>query len=548
MKSKLKYIVGAVVLAGALVGFTTDGKYFDIARNLDIFATLFKEVNAYYVDDIAPDVLIKPGIDAMLASLDPYTTFIPEEELESYRTMTTGLYGGIGAIIGNIADHTYVTMLYENYAAHKAGIRIGDQILSINGVEVKSKGTTDVTKLLKGDPNTLVEIKVKRQGVVEPIVYNFNREKIKIDNVPYFNMVNDNTGYIRLSDFTFGASREVAIALDELKQLGATKIVLDLRGNPGGLLNEAIDIANVFIPKGKEVVATKGKVEEWNKSYKSLNNPVDVHIPLAVLINGFSASASEIVAGVMQDYDRGILVGRKTFGKGLVQTTRPLTYNAQLKVTTAKYYIPSGRCIQRIDYSHKDMKGEANDIPDSLKSEFTTKNGRSVYDGGGLVPDFEVQSRYFSSVTAALISKGFIFLYANEYVYQNASIESADIFNLTDDEYTQFINWINKQNFEYTTRVEKEIQELEDQAKEEKFYASLKADIEHLKNSIKQNKEGDMIKFKDEIKLSLEQEIISRYYLSKGDIEASLVHDADVLRAVEVLDDNTLYNQTLQVN
>jgi len=343
-----KGLFGILIAAAAIIGFSFTApaeKYFDIAKSLDIFATLFKEVNAYYVDEVDPKDLVSIGIDGMLQSLDPYTDYIPEENLEEFSIQTTGQYAGIGALIGVINNKTVITNPYEGFPANKAGLKVGDQIISVNGVNIEGKNTTQVSTLLKGKPNTEVKLVVRRAGNNEDLTLNINREKIKLNNVVYQGIVGENIGYIKLDDFTPGASKEVEAAVVDLKSQGAEKLILDLRDNPGGLLYEAVNIVSLFIPKGQEVVSTKGKVKDWNKTYVSLNKPIDTTTPLAVLTSGGSASAAEIVAGALQDYDRAILVGQKTFGKGLVQTTRQLSYNAQLKVTTAKYYIPSGRCI-----------------------------------------------------------------------------------------------------------------------------------------------------------------------------------------------------------
>ncbi len=388
MRRKLKWLVVLVVLltTGLALREPTE-KYFDIAKSLDIFATLFKEVNAYYVDEVDPEKLIREGIDGMLGSLDPYTDFISEEEIESFRISTTGQYGGIGALIGVVNEKVVITDPYEGYPAYKSGLKIGDEIVAIDGKSVKGKSTSDISALLKGQPRTTVEVEVRRVGAKDNLKFSIAREKINIRNLEYYGMVSPDIGYLKLTDFTPGAGKEVAAAVTELKEKGARKLILDLRDNPGGLLNEAVNIVSVFVPKGEQVVSTRGKVKDWNKTYTTLNSPVDKDIPLVVLTNGGSASASEIVAGALQDYDRAVLVGQRTFGKGLVQTTRPLSYNAQLKVTTAKYYIPSGRCIQELDYTHRNTDGSVDKMADSLRSEFRTRNGRKVFDGGGLQPD-----------------------------------------------------------------------------------------------------------------------------------------------------------------
>ncbi|MBR9999113.1 MAG: S41 family peptidase, partial [Cyclobacteriaceae bacterium] len=414
---------GIMIMVIVLFSYTNPSeRYFEIAKNLDIFATLFKEVNSYYVDEVNPNKLMRTGIEAMLESLDPYTNYIPEDDIEDYRTMTTNQYGGIGALIGRNNDKNLIIMPYEGFPAHKKGLKIGDELIEIDGVNVIEKTTGDISKLLKGQANTDVELTIIRYGVEKPMKFSLKREKITIDNVPYSGLVAEDIGYIKLTDFTTSAGKEVSRAVEKLKESGAKKLILDLRDNPGGLLNEAVNVTNVFITRGQEVVSTKGKMTDWNKTYRALNNPIDTEIPLVVLTNSRSASASEIVSGTIQDYDRGVLVGTKTFGKGLVQATRPLSYNSQLKVTTAKYYIPSGRCIQAINYGERNEDGSVKRIPDSLKVEFETKNGRVVYDGGGIDPDIVVEDRNLAPITLILMSKGLLFDYATQYYYSHESI------------------------------------------------------------------------------------------------------------------------------
>ncbi len=551
MKRK-KRMVGAVVfciILGAIFSFTTPTeRYFEIAKNLDIFATLFKEVNAYYVDEVDPDKLIRTGIDAMLESLDPYTNYIPEEEIESFRTLTTGQYAGIGALIGNVNGRIMITMPYEKFAANKAGLKIGDEIISVNGVDVTGKSVSEISSLLKGQAKTHVNLSVKRFGHVEPLSFEFSREKITVGNVPYYGMLDEAIGYIKLDDFTPGAGKEVSEAVKELKDKGAQGMVLDLRSNPGGLLSEAVNVSNVFIPKNKEVVSTKGKVSEWNKTYKTLNNPVDTDIPLVVLINRGSASASEIVSGVIQDYDRGVLVGSRTFGKGLVQTTRPLTYNSQLKVTTAKYYIPSGRCIQALDYTHRNDDGSVDRVPDSLKVEFKTKKGRAVYDGGGLDPDVEIDGDYLAPITVSLISKGHIFNFGTEFYYQNKSrIQSMD-FRLTDADYNVFKDWLKDKDYDYVTTVEKTLDKLESSAKKEQYYTDISEQLHKLKKQVMHNKEIDLENFEAQIKQVLREEIVSRAFLEKGSIQASFDADIDITTSHDILKDRTRYDRLLSRN
>ena len=548
MNRKRKFVVVVFIslVSAVALSFTAPAeRYFEIAKNLDIFATLFKEVNAYYVDEIEPDRLIRTGIDAMLASLDPYTNYIPEDEIESFRTLTTGQYAGIGALIGNLNGKVVITMPYEKFAANRAGLKIGDELISVNDINVQGKSVPEISTLLKGQARTKVKIQIKRFSQPEPLTFEFTREKISLSNVPYFGLVDEGIGYIKLGDFTPGAGKEVATALKELKSEGAESIILDLRSNPGGLLSEAVNVSNVFISKNKEVVSTKGKKVEWNKTYKTLNNPVDTQIPLIVLINGGSASASEIVSGVVQDYDRGLLVGSKTFGKGLVQTTRPLTYNSQLKVTTAKYYIPSGRCIQALDYAHRNEDGTVDKFADSLKSEFKTKKGRLVYDGAGLDPDLSVKRAFLSPITVSLVSKGLVFNYATEFYYQNKDRITSSSFELTESDFNHFKNWLKDKDYDYTTAVERTLETLEQSAKEEKYYDDISEELKKLKAQVLHNKESDLETFKTEIKQILREEMISREFLAKGSIQASFESDEAIKTSVELLKDKSRYSQYL---
>ena len=548
MNNKKNFLIGVVLIA-TLVGlfsFTNKGNnYFEIAKNLDIFATLYKEVNKYYVDDVNPNHVMKVGIDAMLASLDPYTNYIPEDQIEDFRTMTTGEYGGIGAIVGKRNDKNTVLMSYEGFPAHKSGLLIGDVIVKIDDIDLNNKSTDDVSQLLKGQANTPLSLTVKRYGKSELLKINLKRERISVDNVPFYGLVDETTAYIKLTDFTTGAGREVENALIELKEKGAKQVILDLRGNPGGLLAEAVNVSNVFIPKGSKVVSTKGRIEEWNKTYNALNNPVDTEMPVVVLTNNRSASAAEIVAGVIQDYDRGVLVGQKTFGKGLVQATRPLTYNSQLKITTAKYYTPSGRCIQAIDYSHRNDSEIAVKFPDSLKAEFQTVNGRTVYDGGGIDPDVFVEPGIYAPISISLAGKGLLFDFATSYYYSHPMIADARKFSLSDEEYQEFVVWLSDKDYDYTTKVENSLDELISNAKHEKYFDNISDQIQALRDKVKHNKEADLKTHKKEIKEMLEQEIVSRYYLQEGIVEASFNHDEEILKAIDVLHNGEFYQKSL---
>jgi len=544
-KTKIWVIAGVISLTGFFTVSLTDD-YFEISRNMDIFATLFRELNIYYVDETKPGDLIKKGIDSMLESLDPYTNYIPESEVEDYRFMTTGQYGGIGALIGQKGDNVVITDPYEGFPAQKADLRAGDVILEIDGKSIKGKKYDEISKILKGQPKTPVKLLIKRTGENANIEKTIMRDEIKINSVPYFGMLDSEIGYIRLTGFTDNAGNEVKDALMELKTKHNLKsLVLDLRGNPGGLLNEAVNITNIFVDKGVEVVTTKGKVKEWDKAYKALNTPVDTEIPLVVLVNSGSASASEIVSGSIQDLDRGIVIGQRTFGKGLVQTTRPLSYNSQLKVTTAKYYIPSGRCIQALDYTHRNEDGSVGKIPDSLVTEFKTKSGRLVYDGGGVAPDFATEPEYLSNIAQSLLTKQLIFDYATLYRIKHPSIAPAKSFRITETEFNDFVSWLSDKEYDYVTRSEKSLEELKEVAIKEKYYDGLKDQFDSFKKSMMHDKNEDLVKNKNEIMQLLQDEIASRYYFQKGLGDSSFDYDPEILKAQEALKNTGVFTSIM---
>ena len=538
-------VILSVVIITAFAFRRPVEKYFDIAKSLDIFATLFKEVNAYYVDEVEPEKLIRKGIDGMLESLDPYTDYIAEDELETFRITTTGQYGGIGALIGLINKKVVITHPYRDFPAFRAGLQVGDEIISVDGKNVSGKSTSEISSLLKGQPRTEVELKFRRYGQRENKTLKIRREKITLKNLGYAGMVDTETAYIKLNDFTSGAAREVSDALVMLKSQGAKKVILDLRDNPGGLLHEAVNIVSLLIPRGQEVVSTKGKVDEWNKTYKTLNSPIDTEIPLVVLVSEGSASASEIVAGSLQDYDRAVLIGNRTFGKGLVQTTRPLSYNAQLKVTTAKYYIPSGRCIQALDYTHRHEDGSVDRMADSLKTEFKTRHGRNVYDGGGLDPDIKIDDEYLGTVTAALINSGIVFEFASKYCVENPARPDLQTFKLKDADYDKFLSFLKDQKFTYTTVIEQNAKELVESAKRERYYADLEPLINSLKKKIDAAKDADLVRFKLEIKEMLEEQIAFHYGLNEGQAQVSINYDKTIAEARKVLNDLNVYRKIL---
>jgi carboxyl-terminal processing protease len=547
-RKRLTVALGATLLAGSLgfYSFRNDDRFFEIARNLDIYATLFKELNLYYVDELNPNRMVKSSIDAMLKSLDPYTNFFAEDEIEDYMTMTTGRYNGIGALIGSRQGRSIVMMIYEGTPAEKSGLQIGDEIVKVDGVDIKTRRDLDSDKLLRGQTNTAVKLTVKRFGAKDPIDLNVTRDVVKMTNVPYSGMITSDVGYIDLKDFTGTASREVRNAFVELKGKGMKKLVLDVRENPGGLLNMAIDIANIWLPRESEIVTTKGKVTEWNKTYTALNPPLDLEIPIIVLTNSRSASAAEIVSGVIQDYDRGVLVGQLTYGKGLVQTTRELSYNTKLKITTAKYYIPSGRCIQAIDYSHRNPDGSVGKIPDSLKTAFKTKAGRLVYDGGGVTPDVPVEPTTPAPISISLSNKGLIFDYAIKYRHDHPTIKPAREFSLSDADYQDFITWLKDKEYDYTTQVEKELGTLEASAKKEKSFDQIQDQLKALRTKLSHSKDVDLATFKGELKILLEQEIVGHYYLQKGMKEVSFATDPEVKAALDLFKDMNRYQSILK--
>jgi carboxyl-terminal processing protease len=541
-----RIILPVFIAATAFVGYSFKDDYFEISKNLDIFTTLFREVNLYYVDDINPGQLIKTGIDAMLESLDPYTNYIPEDDIEDARFMTTGQYGGIGAMIRTKGDYIVIAEPYENSPAAKAGLMAGDIILEVEGKSAKGKSTSDVVKVLKGTPETPVKVLIRRPGVEAPIEKTIVREEIKVKNVPYYGMIDEKIGLIKLTGFTEDAGREVREALIKLKENPNLEgVVLDLRGNPGGLLREAINIVNVFVDKGIDIVSTKGKVKEWDKTYKSLNSPVDLSIPVVVLVNRSSASASEIVSGSLQDLDRAVIVGQRSFGKGLVQTSRPLTYNTQIKITTSKYYIPSGRCIQAKDYSHRNEDGSVGTVPDSLIREFKTRNGRKVYDGGGVNPDVSIEPNEYAPVTRAVAGDNLLFDFATQFRSKNPQIVDAKEFMVSQELYEEFIAFIGNQEVKYETESEELLQKLKEVAEREKYYASFEAEYNTLKEKMLRDKKADLQKARNEISELLADEIVSRYYYQRGRIENSFKRDDEVKRALEILKDKKFYADIL---
>ena len=521
-----------------------EDRSFELSKNIEIFSSAYKTLYNTYVDDINEGDLVKTAIDAMLAKLDPYTNFYPESDLEDVKLQLMGEYGGIGATIHQQGEYTIISEPYEGMPAYEAGLKAGDKILEVNGQNAKGKKNDQVREFLRGQAGSDITLKIERNG--EEKTFKFKRKAISLPNVPYSGMIYDNIGYIKLNEFTKEASTNVLSAFNSLKKQGMAGLILDLRGNGGGLLNEAVNIVNIFVDKGQTVVTTKGKTANRNQTFKTTRKAVDTEIPIIVLADQGSASASEIVSGSLQDLDRAVIMGQRTFGKGLVQNVFPLMYNTQMKVTVSKYYIPSGRCIQAIDYSHRDEQGRANKIQDSLRTAFKTKGGRTVYDGYGIEPDTLLETEYASQISIALLLKFLPFDYATEFVKTHPTIAPAKDFDITDEIYDDFVNFLKDKEYKYTTPTEEGIKILIDNAKKEKCNESVTKLLENAKTQIETDKQNDLYKHKEEIKDMLLSEIVVRYYNQKGRVEALLKRDKEVKAAADLLKDTNAYNLILK--
>jgi carboxyl-terminal processing protease len=519
------------------------GKYFEISKNIEIFTTLYKELNTYYVDDVDPSKLMRTGVDAMLNSLDPYTNYISESDIEGYRYITEGKYNGVGASFDKFGETVFITDIFDGSPSQKAGLKAGDKILAVDGKSALNRSVDEVGDILKGAPATDVELTIARpqlDGSLKNMKIKVKRDEVTEQNVPYFGMLDDKTGYIVLTTFTRDAGENVEKAFKELKEKNPNmkSLVFDLRGNGGGLLNEAVNICNIWIPKSEMVVTTKGKVVDWDRSFKTLNPSVDEQMPIVVLVDKGTASASEIVSGTLQDYDRAIVMGQRSYGKGLVQNMRDIGYNSKLKLTTAKYYIPSGRCIQAVKYEN----GKPIELPDSLRAVFKTKAGRPVLDGGGIRPDVMIDKAGDVGLMKTLQEKYLIFDYVTRFALKNPTIDAPEKFKFT--EFDEFVEFLAKRNFQYDSESEKLIKKLREEAKKEK-YGTIESELMAIEAKVQSDKKNDVQKHKAEIVHEIENEIISRYYFEKGMIKMNLRNDAEIESAIKLLNDPSKYKALL---
>jgi len=525
--------------------------YFEISKNMDIFGKMFREINAYYVDDVEPGKFMKTGIDAMLASLDPFTNYITASDIEDFKFQTSGHYSGIGASITRRSKNKVVLIseVYEGFPAQLSGLLPGDEIIMIDNTQIENSqlDVQEIRNLLRGQAKTLVILTIKRPGQSETQKISVMRDDIKVKSVPYYGTVTQDIGFIQLSSFSMEATMDIKAALEDLKKSHPQMkgLILDLRDNPGGLLMEAVNISNLFVNRGEKIVETRGRAEGSVKLYHAQNNPLDTLMPVVVLLNSSSASASEIVSGVMQDMDRGVVVGQRSYGKGLVQNSRPLSYNTQLKLTTAKYYTPSGRCIQAIDYSHRKDDGSWNKIPDSLMTEFKTRKGRSVYDGGGIAPDIEVALPEYHRITQEMMVQFLIFDFATLYAQKHPTLPPARSFVITDDIYAEFKSFVESKDFSYTTQAEKELNDLKEVLKKEGYKEKIRMELELLETNLKEAKKNDITEYRSEIERLLKAEICSRYYYKTGRLESSFDNDPDLISAISLINDPARYQKIL---
>ncbi len=549
MKRRVTKIFVVVIISIGLMSFAD--AYFEISKNLDVFSALYKEVNTYYVDDVEPSKLMRTCIDGMLKTLDPFTNYFSGSQIENARIHQGGKFGGIGIEIEVMNDYPVITEVTQGQPANLKGIQAGDVIKTIDGESTKNKKKDEVEKFLVGQPKSAVSLQVERKTSLletKNLAFTVEREEIQETSVPFYGMITPEIGCIKLKIFNEGAGKDVKEAFDSLKKANPKMkgLVLDLRSNPGGLLNEAVNIVNVFVEKNELVVTTKGKVDEWNNAFKTLNDPSDTKIPLVIITNSMSASASEIVSGTMQDLDRGVIIGQRTYGKGLVQVTKPLSYKTMLKVTTAKYYIPTGRCIQALLYAEKNADGSVKRIPDSLKVAFKTlHSGRTVYDGGGVDPDVKLPKPEHSKVAEALYIKNYIFDFASAYRLMHPTIPDAAAFKLTDKDFDDFVAYVKTKDYSYKTETEEKLEALKDAAGEEKYFTAVKEQYEAIKKKVEQDKQQDLVTNKSEIMTVLENEIAGRYYYAYGKVKKGYQNDAEVAKAIELINNADQYSELL---
>ena len=547
---KIRWIAAVLLLIGVtfFLGFKSgDNRSFQIAKNLDIFNSIVKELDMFYVDTINANKTIRSGIDAMLYSLDPYTEYFPEEDQTELEQMLKNSYGGIGSIItwNPKLKRSMIAEPYENMPAANVGLKVGDILMEIDGKDLAGKNNQEVSEMLRGQVGTSFKLKVQRPGTEKPLEFDIVRRSIQMPLIPYYTVLDNNIGYINLSTFSGNPSKEFKQAFLDLKKRGITSLVIDLRNNGGGLLEEAVEIANFFLPRGKTLVTTKGKIKQASNTYKTLREPLDLEIPLTVLVNSGTASSSEILAGSLQDLDRAVIVGSRTFGKGLVQTTRPLPYGATMKLTTSKYYIPSGRCVQAIDYKHRNEDGSVGRMPDSLTTVFHTAAGREVRDGGGVTPDIVVKQDKLPNILFYLVNDNLIFDYATDYCLKHPTIPSPEDFKITDADYADFKAMVKKADFKYDQQTEKILKSLKEMAEFEGYLTDASDEFKALEKKLTHNLDRDLDHFSKDIKNMIAVEIIKRYYYQRGSIIQQLKDDDDLKEAVKILGDLTKYKEML---
>ncbi|WP_281643998.1 S41 family peptidase [Bacteroides zoogleoformans] len=547
---QIRRMAALLLVAGAVcfLSFKSgDSHNFKIAKNLDVFNSIVKELDMFYVDTINPDKTIREGIDAMLYSLDPYTAYYPEDDQSELEQMLKNSYGGIGSIITWNAKlkRSMIAEPYENMPAANVGLKAGDILMEIDGKDLAGKNNQEVSEMLRGQVGTSFKLKVQRSGVEKLLEFDIVRRSIQLPFIPYYTMLDNHIGYINLSTFSGNPSREFKQAFLDLKKKGITSLVIDLRNNGGGLLEESIEIANFFLPRGKTLVTTKGKMRQAGSTYKTLREPLDLEIPLAVLVNGGTASSSEILAGSLQDLDRAVIIGNRTFGKGLVQTTRPLPYGGTIKLTTSKYYIPSGRCVQAIDYKHRNEDGSVGRIPDSLTTVFHTVAGREVRDGGGVTPDITVKQDKLPNILYYLVNDNLIFDYATEYCREHTAIPAPEKFKVTDADYADFKAMVKKTDFKYDQQTEKILKNLKEMAEFEGYLKDASEEFKALEQKLKHNLDRDLDHFSKEIKAMIAIEIVKRYYYQRGSIIEQLKDDNDLKEAVKILTAPAKYKEML---